>query len=73
MKEEFIELLRSTKREGIENLLNFLEKSDFYTAPASTRFHGNYEGGLLEHSMKGEWFINSRRYSYNCSTFTRHL
>ena len=52
MKEEFIELLRSTKREGIENLLNFLEKSDFYTAPASTRFHGNYEGGLLEHSMK---------------------
>ena len=30
MKEEFIELLRSTKREGIENLLNFLEKSDFY-------------------------------------------
>ena len=28
MKEEFIELLRSTKREGIENLLNFLEKSD---------------------------------------------
>ena len=52
MKEEFIELLRSTKREGIENLLAFLEKSDFYTAPASTRFHGNYEGGLLEHSMK---------------------
>ena len=29
MKEEFIELLRSTKREGIENLLAFLEKSDF--------------------------------------------
>ena len=52
MKEEFIELLRSTKREGIENLLNFLEKSDFYTAPASTRFHGSHEGGLLEHSMK---------------------
>ena len=52
MKEEFIELLRSTKREGIENLLNFLEKSDFYTAPASTRFHGNYEGGLSEHRNK---------------------
>ena len=51
MKEEFIELLRSTKREGIENLLNFLEKSDFYTAPASTRFHGNYDGGLLDHSL----------------------
>ena len=52
MKEEFIQLLRSTKREGIEDLINFIEKTDFYTAPASTRFHGSYEGGLLEHSMK---------------------
>lgn len=52
MKEEFIELLRSTKREGMEELINFIEKTDFYTAPASTRFHGDYEGGLLEHSMK---------------------
>ena len=52
MKEEFIELLRETKREGIEDVINFLEKSDFFKAPASTRYHGNYEGGLLEHSMK---------------------
>lgn len=29
MKEEFIKLLKSTNREGMENLLNFLEKSDF--------------------------------------------
>lgn len=41
MKEEFIELLKSTNREGMESLLRFLEKSDFFTAPASTRFHGN--------------------------------
>lgn len=52
MKEKFIELLRSTNREGIEDLINFIEKTDFFTAPASTRFHGDYEGGLLEHSMK---------------------
>lgn len=52
MKTEFIELLRSTGREGIEDVINFLEKSDFFQAPASTRFHGCYEGGLLEHSMK---------------------
>lgn len=52
MKEEFIKLLLSTKREGIEKLVEFLEKSDFFTAPASTRFHGSYEGGLMEHSMK---------------------
>lgn len=52
MKEEFLELLRTVKREGIEELIQFLEKSDFFKAPASTRFHGNYEGGLVEHSMK---------------------
>ena len=52
MKEEFIELLKQTNRDGIEGLLEFLEKSDFYTAPASTRFHGSEEGGLLKHSLK---------------------
>ena len=52
MKEEFLALLRKTNREGIEELINFLEKSDFFVAPASTRFHGNFEGGLAAHSMK---------------------
>lgn len=52
MKEEFKRLLSSINRDGIENLIAFIDKTDFYTAPASTRFHGNYEGGLLEHSMK---------------------
>lgn len=52
MKEKFIELLRSTNREGIEDLIAFLDKTDFFTAPASTRFHGSFEGGLLEHSLK---------------------
>jgi hypothetical protein len=51
MKEEFIELLKSTKREGMEDVINFLEKSDFFKAPASTKFHGSHEGGLAEHSM----------------------
>ena len=52
MKEEFLKLLKSTNREGIDKLIEFIEKTDFFKAPASTRFHGNYEGGLLEHSMK---------------------
>lgn len=53
MKEKIIELLRSTNRDGIEDVITFLtEKSDFFTAPASTRFHGDYEGGLAEHSLK---------------------
>ena len=52
MKEEFLKLLRETKREWIESLISFLENSDFFTAPASTRFHGSREKGLLEHSLK---------------------
>jgi len=38
-------------REGADKLLEYLNKSDFFTAPASTRYHGAHEGGLLEHSL----------------------
>lgn len=50
-KEVFKKLLSSVNRDGIDDLIAFIEKSDFYTAPASTRFHGAVEGGLLEHSL----------------------
>lgn len=47
----FEQLLQSVSREGIDKLLAFIQKSDFCTAPASTRFHGAKVGGLLEHSL----------------------
>lgn len=50
-KERFVSLCASVKRKGISELLEWLGKSDFYTAPASTRFHGSYEGGLVQHSL----------------------
>lgn len=52
-KEEFIELYRGQiYREGSEALLDYLEnKSDFFTCPASARFHGAYAGGLCDHSL----------------------
>lgn len=51
-KEFFLDACRrNIKRGGIENLLTWLETSDFFTAPSSSRFHGNYEGGLCEHSL----------------------
>lgn len=51
-KERFIEIYNSCiKREGADKLLDYLMKSDFFTAPASARFHNSYEGGLLEHSL----------------------
>lgn len=50
-KERFISLCSGIHREGIANLMNWLEHSDFYTAPASSRFHLCCEGGLLQHSL----------------------
>lgn len=50
-KEVFIDLLKSTNREGVDNLINWLETSDFFIAPASTKYHLSCEGGLLEHSL----------------------
>lgn len=53
-KEEFIQIYETNiKREGAKEFLEFLcsSKSDFFQAPASSRYHGNYEGGLVEHSV----------------------
>ncbi len=51
-KEEFISIYKENiKREGADKLLEFLQKSDFFTAPSSTRYHGAYEGGLVQHSV----------------------
>ena len=50
-KEKFIELLQSTGRRGVDDVIETLEKQGFFEAPASTRFHLAYEGGLLEHSL----------------------
>ena len=51
-KQEYLSLCREQiQREGLEDLLSWLQKSDFFSAPASTKFHGAYEGGLCEHSL----------------------
>ena len=52
-KEEFIEIFQEqVHREGAQALLDYLSnKSDFFTAAASARYHGSYAGGLCEHSL----------------------
>ena len=50
-KEEFLQLLRSTEREGVEDLIDNLEEQGFFTAPASAGHHLNVEGGLVRHSL----------------------
>ena len=52
MKETFIKIYNDNiKREGADKLLEYLCSTDFFTAPASTRFHNSFEGGLLQHSI----------------------
>jgi len=50
-KARFILALQSTRRKGIENVIEKLEELGFFSAPASTVFHLNVEGGLLQHSL----------------------
>lgn len=52
MKGEFLSLFdKYVTRDGASELRKWLVESDFFTAPASTRFHGSHEGGLCEHSL----------------------
>ena len=48
-KEKYISIL--SKVPNTERLIEWLCTTDFFTAPASTKFHGAYEGGLVEHSL----------------------
>lgn len=50
-KKEFIELLKTTNRQGIDDLVEELEDLGFFKAPASTKFHLNEGGGLVQHSL----------------------
>lgn len=51
-EETFLNLCKTEiHRDGIQELTDWLKKSDFFTAPASTKFHGNFEGGLCKHSL----------------------
>lgn len=54
IKDEFLEIYKTNiKREGADKLLEYLlsPKSDFFSAPASTKYHSAYEGGLAQHSI----------------------
>lgn len=50
LKQQFIEKLLSTGREGMENVIKHLDRLGFFVAPASTKFHLSVKGGLMEHS-----------------------
>ena len=50
LKEQFQNRLLETKREGMENVIKHLDRLGFFVAPASTKYHLNVKGGLMQHS-----------------------
>lgn len=58
-KAEFLELLRTVQRSGVEELISFLESSDFFTAPASLKLYRNYSGGLCDHALCRYHYLKS--------------
>ena len=50
-KELFLEEMAKVTREGVTGMLDWLNKSDFFEAPASTKYHLSEKGGLCQHSL----------------------
>ena len=51
-KQQFLNIAKQNiKREGLDKLLDFIQKTDFFDAPASSKFHSAFEGGLCLHSI----------------------
>lgn len=61
-KEKYISLLTSVP--NTDGLVEWLCKTDFFTAPASTKYHNSFEGGLVAHSLALELHIADLRASY---------
>ena len=62
-RQKFERNLMRVERDGIDRLMEFIRKSDFYTAPASTKYHGAYEGGLLAHSLNVYENLHGKKYA----------
>lgn len=71
-KEKFLQLLRSVKRNGIDELCERISGSDFFIAPASTKYHDSFEGGLVKHSIE-VYEILTKIYPYDCDEDTLKL
>lgn len=65
IKDKIINELKKVKRNGIDNLITWLEKTGFFTAPASTRFHSNNKGGLTEHSWNVFTLLKEKNQRFN--------
>ena len=67
LKEEFLKITDSVIcRDGIGDLIDWLNGTDFFTAPASTRYHGAFEGGLVMHSLNVWYQLKKLCKWYDC-------
>jgi hypothetical protein len=65
-KNKIIEKLKSFNREGIDNLISYLiNETDYFNAPASSKYHSNFKGGLVEHSWKVAELFEEKNIRYN--------
>lgn len=80
----FIELLKTNiNRDGLGSLIQWLDKQNIKTTPASSRYHGNYKGGLIVHNLnvynrllklvESEFGENSEKYSFETLAITALL
>ena len=68
VKAKFVELVKDKiERLGIRDLMQWLDGTDFYTAPASTRYHSNFEGGLVAHSLNVYIQLKKLCTTYDCT------
>ena len=73
-EERFKEIYQTQiTRTGAPELLAWLESTDFFTAPASTRFHGAYPGGLVDHSLNVYFALIDGPYVRDYSMETREI
>jgi len=65
MKTQILSELNKVKHEGMQELIKWLEESDFFEAPASTKYHGAFDGGLVEHSWNVFKLLKEKNQRYN--------
>lgn len=74
LQEEFTNLvIQNIHREGIEDLMQWLCQTDFFKAPASTRYHGCCEGGLVQHSLNVYAQLTKLCKLYECEASTESI
>ena len=50
-KERIKQLLLTTERKGMKNLIEWMEEAGFFDAPCSSKYHLSEPGGLAKHSL----------------------